>query len=280
MRAVFTNDDAGASSLPQATVDFTMVADWLHGLGVPGTFFWVPEPHDHDVAHRVWQPALLRAREQGHSFQLHGFAHSSCLEFGVPQESTRRANPAPFEEYAARTAYWEAQHSRESLRGKLERGLAHYERIFGGRPVIFRAPCFGVCPQMYEALYDVGITSSSSRGINPTATAYTFLGDRALRRWAPDFPCRPWLEPPGVMEHPTMEDYTLAGVPEDKVEDWEDLIRSELRHCLDELGPEGVLIFSSHYSSMATTWDTTRPLLERTLAWLSGQGVTEWVTFG
>jgi hypothetical protein len=279
MRAVFTNDDAGASTSPRSVADFTMVVDWLNGLGIRGTFFWVPEPHDHDAAHRVWTPALLRARDHGHDFQLHGLSHGNCLEFGLPQESTRRANPVPFDEYAAHREYWEEQHTRASLRGKLERGVAHYERLFGERPVIFRSPCFGVCSQMYEALWDVGLTHSSSRGLNPTATAYTFLGDPDLRRWAPDFPCRPWVEPVGVTEHPTMEDYLLAGVPAEKVDDWEDLIRSELRHCLDELGEGGVLIFGSHYSAMAKTWDTTRPLLERVLAWLGEQGVTEWVTF-
>lgn len=279
MRAIFTNDDAGAATSPAAVAAFQLVIDWLNAQGIPGTFFWVPEPHDHDVAHEVWTPALLAAREQGHDFQLHGLSHANCLEFGIPQESTWRANPRPITEYRAHQEYWEGQHRRESLRGKLERGLAHYERIFGGRPVIFRSPCFGVCAQMYEALHDVGLQHSSSRGINPTATAYTYSGEPELRRWVPDYPCTPWVEPPGVTEHAAMEDLFLAGIKPEQVADREDLVQSELRHCLDALGPDGTLIFSSHYSAMAQTWDMQRPLLERVLAWLSTQGVTEWTTF-
>lgn len=280
MRAIFTNDDAGASAGTWALEAFGLVIDWLNAQGIPGTFFWVPEPPDHERAHAAWTPALLAAREQGHDFQLHGLSHGNCLEFGIPQESTWRANPRPITEYRANEAYWQAEHSRASLRGKLERGLEHYATIFGGRPMIFRSPCFGVCAQMYEALYDVGLMHSSSRGINPTATAYTYNNDPELRRWVQDYPCTPWVEPPGVTEHAAMEDLFLAGLTPEQVEDREDLLKSELRRCLDGMGPDGTLIFSSHYSAMAKSWAVQRPVLERVLAWLSEQGVTEWVTFG
>jgi hypothetical protein len=132
---------------------------------------------------------------------------------------------------------------------------------------------------MYEALAAVGLRYSSSRGLNPTATAYTLLGDRSLRRWAPDFPCRPWLEPPGVTEIPCMEDLCIGGVLPDQCEDRLDLFLGELAHFLREAGEEGVLVLGSHYHSMMRTWDQTRPLLERSLDWLAQKGITEWVTF-
>lgn len=72
---------------------------------------------------------------------------------------------------------------------------------------------------MYEALAPVGIRHSSSRGINPTATAHMLLGDAELRRWATDFWCRPWAEPPGVTEHPCMGDLCIRGVRLDRAND-------------------------------------------------------------
>ncbi|MBM4082120.1 MAG: hypothetical protein FJ278_20610 [Planctomycetes bacterium] len=176
---------------------------------------------------------------------------------------------------------WQAEHAVESLRRKLAEGIAIHQQVFGERPVIFRAPCFGVCSPMYEALAAVGIRYSSSRGLNPTATAYTVLGDKSLRRWAPDFPCRPWVEPPGVTEFVCMEDLCIAGVPSAAggFDDRLDLVLSELGHFIAEAGDDGVLVFGSHYHSMLRTWPQTRPLLERTIEWLASKGVTEWVTF-
>ncbi|MBU0611106.1 MAG: hypothetical protein KKI08_24720, partial [Armatimonadetes bacterium] len=239
-----------------------------------------------------------------------------CLEFGLPQASTRRANPKPFEEYEANLAHWQREHQADRLQEKLERGIGHYERTFGARPCAFRAPCFGVSPGMYEALYAVGITVSSSRGINPTATAWAlgksegpkskegpntgsrFAGirphdippqgriaadDATIRPlpdlWQPDFPCRPWTEPPGVLEVPCMEDLLIGGVTAEQADERLALIISELEHCLAEAGDDGVLVIGSHYASMARTWEQTRPLLEAMFEWLARQGVTEWMTF-
>ncbi|MBC7286657.1 MAG: polysaccharide deacetylase family protein [Armatimonadetes bacterium] len=279
MRAIFTNDDVGASATEEAVNAFRTVVQWLNECSIRATFFWVPKPPDWRRCHELWNPVLLEAHRQGHDFQLHGLSHDSCLEFGVPQESTRRTNAAVFAEYEANRARWDKAHSPSRLARKLALARRIYETVFGQAPLVFRAPCFGVCPAMYDALATVGIPHSSSRGINPTATAYVLLGDPELRRWAPDFPCRPWVEPPGVTEHPCMEDLCIGGVNPDQVDDLFDLMTSELGHCLDELGGDGVLIFGSHYHSMARTWEYTRPLLERVLDWLASRGVSEWITF-
>ena len=280
MNAIFTNDDAGAAANPRMIEWFETVADWLTGQGIRGTFFWVPKPANHEEAHGLWRPALLAARDRGHDFQLHGHSHSNCLEFGIPQASTRRANPTPFDEYEANRGHWVEQHSAPNLQRKIEQGLAVYRDTFGGRPAIFRSPCLGVCPQMYEALHAAGVAYSSSRTINPTATAYTKLRDPALRTWAPDFPCTPWAEPPGVTEVPAVEDLCITGVPSDDYDDRLDLYLGELRRVMAQAGSDGTVVLCSHYHSMMRTWEQTRPLMERVIEWLGQQGVTEWLTFG
>jgi hypothetical protein len=279
MKAIFTNDDAGVAPDPRAVEAFQIVVDWLQAQGIRGTFFWVPKPAAYEEAHELWDPIVVEARDRGHDFQLHGLTHATCLEFGVPQESTRRANPAPFEEYHARPAFWKQAHSKPSLLARLRQAIDIYVRVFGDNPRVFRAPCFGVCPAMYHALAEAGILHSSSRGVNPTATAYTILGDLSLRRWAPDFPCKPWLEPPGVVEYPCMEDLCIGGVTREQFDDRLDLVLSELQHFIREAGEESVLVFGSHYHSMVRTWEQTRPLLENVLGWLADNGVEKWVTF-
>jgi hypothetical protein len=145
---------------------------------------------------------------------------------------------------------------------------------------------------MYEALHAVGLGYSSSRGINPTATAYALErgspepqgSSRPWRAalhdlWQPDFPCTPWLEPPGVPEIPCMEDLCFGGVTPEQYDERLALMISEFGHCLAEAGEDGVLVMGSHYSSMLRTWEQTRPLLEALLEWLARQGVTEWLTF-
>lgn len=279
MQAIFTNDDCGGSLDPQAVEHFRTVTHWLHSRELRGTFFWVPRPHDWPQAHELWRDALREAADLGHDFQLHGLAHDSCLEFGVPQPSTRRANSQPFDAYEANLAHWRAEHSPERLAAKLQDGLDAYESVFGGRPVVFRAPCFGIGDTAYEALHRVGLFYSSSRGVNPTMTAYTLTGDESLKRWAPDYPVSPWVEPPGVTEVPCMEDYAIGGVPEEGYPERLALVQSEYRHLLDDLRGRGVVIFASHYSSMLRTWPQTRRLYEEIIAWLGEQGVTQWPTF-
>lgn len=280
MIGIFTSDDVGASRTPQAVEAFEAVAGWLETRGLGGTFFWVPKaggkPADRD---ELWLPAIRAAEARGHDFQLHGLTHGTCLEFGLTQESTRRSNPAPFEEYERRREHWEREHSVERLTAKLTEACAIYQRAFGRRPVVFRSPCFGMCPAAYEALHAVGIEHSSSRGLNPTATAYTVTKDPALRRWAPDYPCHPWVEPPGVTEYCCFEDLTIRGVLAEEFDDRLDLFQSELTHFFAEATAESVLILGTHFSAMHSTWEQTRELFERLLDWLPAQGVDEWMTF-
>jgi len=279
MRAIFSNDDAGSGPSRQRVEWFDTVVDWLGDQGIRGTFFWTPRPQQHERAREFWLPPLHRAQGLGHDFQLHGHAHDNCLEFGIPQASTRRANSTPFDEYEANTAYWQKQHAAANLQRKIEDGIAIYGETFGGRPVIFRSPCLGVCPQMYEALHEAGIHYSSSRTINPTATAYTKLRDPALRTWAPDFPCTPWVEPPGVTEVSAVEDLCITGVQANDYHNRLDLYLAELGRVMAEIDDDGTIVLCSHYHSMMRTWRQTRPLMERVIEWLAEQGVTEWVTF-
>ena len=280
MIAIFTSDDVGGARTPESVEAFERVAAWLESRGLGGTFFWIPrpggEPGDQDP---VWPPVMRAAEARGHDFQLHGLTHGSCLEFGLTQESTRPSNPGPFEEYERHRDRWEREHSVPSLTGKLTEGIAIYQRVFGRRPVVFRSPCFGMCPNAYAALHAVGITHSSSRGLNPTATAYTLTKDPAYRRWAPDYPCHPWVEPPGVTEYGCFEDLTIGGVPEGELEDRVDLYLSELGHFLEESTPDSVLVLGTHFSAMVATWDRTRVLFDRVLDWLAAQGIEEWQTF-
>jgi len=76
-----------------------------------------------------------------------------------------------------------------------------------------------------------------------------------------------------------MEDLCIGGVAPEQGEDRLALTISELGHCLEEAGEEGVLVIGSHYSSMMRTWEQTRPLMEAMFEWLARQGVTEWMTF-
>ncbi len=280
MELIFTNDDAGAARGPEAVARFETVAAWLEGRGLRATWFWVPKAAGRTGdADPDWIPALRAARDRGHDIQLHGLTHGSCLEFGLPQEVTRIANPRPFEEYAANREFWERQHRPASLSARVGEGVGFYERAFGCRPLVFRSPCFGMCAGAYQALAENGIRWSSSRGINPLATAYTLLGDPSLRRWAPDVPCRPYPEEAGVRECPCIEDLTIFGVPPGQIEERLDLFRSELGHIMAEAGPDGVLILGTHYQSMMKTWPQTRPLFDRLLDWLFAKGVGRCVTF-
>ncbi|MEN6549291.1 MAG: DUF2334 domain-containing protein [Armatimonadia bacterium] len=277
MLAIFTNDDAGVSTDPQAVAGFRQVIDWLNEVGVRGTFFWVPRPAQYAEAHELWRDTLLWARDLGHDFQLHGLTHGSCLEFGLPQPSTRRANPRPFEEYEANRERYEEAHSAARLTERLRQGCEAYESLFGERPLVFRAPCFGVCANLYHALADVGISCSSSRGVNPTMTAYTLTGDESLHRWQPDYPCVPWIEPPGVVEIPCMEDYIIGTLPPEQYQERLALFKSEYSNFMEQAGEEGVIIFGSHYRAMTASWDSVRRLYEELLAWFAEQRV-EWLT--
>jgi len=256
--------------------------EWLNSIGIRATFFWIPKPHgrlgDRNAA---WMAAIREAREQGHDFQLHGLTHH-CLEFGVPQADTRFSpNIAKlFNDYWRNHAKWNAEHSVANLRSKLEEAVSIYKRAFGEKPLVFRAPCFGIGPTAYEALYQVGIYYSSSRSVNPIATAYTIIRDPLLRRWVPIFPCHPFVEPPGVIEIPTMEDLAIHGVSSRDYDDRLELYKSELDNYLKSGAKNaGIGIFASHYHSMMKTWNQTRLLYEEIIEWLAKQGVTEWITF-
>jgi|GEM_PF-3014453 len=280
MEFIFTNDDAGASDDPRHIEWFNQVVDWLDKMGIPGTFFWVPagggRPGDQK---KEWMEAISRARKRGHDFQLHGYRHDTCLEFGVPSESTRITNPMAFEEYERNKEKWIVEHSVEKLGEKIRDGIEIYRRAFGEKPLVFRSPCFGMCDAAYEALWQSGIFYSSSRSVNPVATAYVATKRKELRIWRPDFPSKPWREKSGVLEIPCMEDLAIFGVKEKEYKDYLDLYKTEFSNYMKELGDWKFGVFGSHYHSMLSTWETTSRLYEEFFDWLHSAGVSNWTTF-
>jgi len=185
MRFVFTNDDVGGSNTTQAIEWFERVVEWLNDVGIRATFFWIPKPYMKPGDQNIdWMTAIRRARQQGHDFQLHGLTHDYCLEFGVPQADTRFSPSIAetYRDYWDNHNKWIVEHSVTNLRSKLEEAMSIYERAFGQRPIVFRAPCLGIGQSAYEALWQVGIRYSSSRSINPIATAYVTTRDPMLRR--------------------------------------------------------------------------------------------------
>jgi hypothetical protein len=162
MKAIFSNDDAGSVHVPQAVSAFDQVVEWLDSRGIRATFFWVPKGKGRPTPEYTdWIRSIHRAERNGHDFQLHGLEHDGCLEFGIPQASTRRANPKVFEEYERDRKKWRHEHSRERLRGKLAEGIAIHRQVFAKDPIVFRAPCYGVCPELYEALEKIAASKET-----------------------------------------------------------------------------------------------------------------------
>ncbi|NOY82843.1 MAG: DUF2334 domain-containing protein [Kiritimatiellaeota bacterium] len=279
MKFVFTCDDVGLAPGKQAVQWFEMVVEWLNGMAIPGTFFWVPKPpNGPSDENEFWMDAIRRARGDGHDFQLHGLTHH-CLEFGPPQESIRRHAPKIFEAYDREPEKWEREHSVEALRKSFEEAATIYERAFGEPPLVFRAPCFGICENAYKAMFESGIRYSSSRSVNPAATGYVITGRQELEPWQPDYPGKPFRQGPGVLEMPCLEDLAIRGVESNAFDALLDLFKREVDNYVAGLGDWPCGVFGSHYHSMAKQMALTSRLYERLFDWMAGQGITEWTTF-
>jgi hypothetical protein len=277
MDLIFTNDDLGGGD-ERHVHWFQDVIDFLNGRGIRGTFFWIPKAEGMPSDQRTeLMAAIYRAREQGHDFQLHGLTHQTCLEFGVPPNALRRENPRPFAEYEANPEKWAAEHTRARLRAKLEEGVEIYERAFGERPVIFRSPCVGTCPALYEALADVGITHDSSWILNPHSWVYTATVDPTEREWQVDPSAEPFMLPEGVQEFPLMADYTHWGISQERFDDFLALAKRDY----DQLagGKPRVAVMLSHYHSMHKDWDRTVRFWNQLLDHLASKGLSRFVTF-
>ncbi|NOX53534.1 MAG: DUF2334 domain-containing protein, partial [Planctomycetes bacterium] len=276
---IFTCDDVGLGRHRESVERFEAVVRWLERKQIPGTFFWVPKAGNRRAEEdKLWRDAIDQARRTGHDFQLHGLTHH-CLEFGVPQKSIRRHAPKMFEQYEREREKWEKEHTVRALRAKFDEAVAIYEQAFGERPLVFRAPCFGICPNAYRAMFECGIRYSSSRSVNPAATGYVLTRKPKLKPWQPDYPGRPFEEPPGVLEIPTLEDLTIRGVPPGDRELILRLFKRDITHYLDALGdwPYGVL--TTHYHSIGRQFDEVTSLYDELLDWLAAQGITQWTTF-
>ena len=278
MRFIFTNDDIGGTDNPQHIRWFEEVCAWLEGMGIPGTFFWVPFAGGKPgYEKKDLMKAVERAKTRGHDFQLHGLRHDTCLEFGLPSKNSTILNTKVLNEYESNRKKWEKEHTVERLGEKINTGVKIYKQAFGRKPLVFRSPCFGMCGEAYKALAGAGIKYSSSRGINPLATAYTATKNPEHRMWDPDFRLPAEFE--GVLEMGCMEDLVIFGLPENEYADRIDLFKSEMKNYIRELGDRGTGIFGSHYWAMMSAWDRVRPLYEELFSWLRSIGVSGWTTF-
>lgn len=279
MKFVFGCDDVGGARGERPLGWFRKLVDWLDAMHIPGTFFWVPKPGGRPAdPDGPWMQAIRPAREHGHDFQLHGLTHH-CLEFGVPQESIRRHNPRLFEDYEREKEKWDGEHTVPALEKRFAEGIQIYERAFGERPLIFRAPCLGMCANAYAAMSQHGLAFSSSRSVNPDATGYVLTRKPELvPPWHGDYDGMPYEAAPGVTEIPLVEDLAIGGFASEDLNLMLDLFKTELRRYLDGL-PEGAFgVFSSHYQAIGKQFDLTTRLYERLFEWLAGQGVSEWTT--
>ncbi|MFW5866828.1 MAG: DUF2334 domain-containing protein [Armatimonadota bacterium] len=280
MKLIFTCDDVGSGHDPARLAQFEAVCEWLEGLGIPGTFFWVPRPGGGEPAdeNELWMPAVLAARGRGHDFQLHAHTHD-CLEFGLPQASIRRHAPQVFESYDADP---ESRHERwavPKLREKFEDAIAIYRRAFGADPLVFRAACLGIGANAYEAMYQAGLRYSSSRSINPAATGYVMTRREELLDHEPDYTGVPFEEPPGVLEIPTPEDLVIGGIEREDRDLVLDLFKRDLGRSLDALGDWPCAVLGAHYWAIGRRMDLLTGLYEELFSWLADRGADEWATF-
>jgi len=280
MKLIFTCDDVAGAAEPERVEQFEMVCEWLDGLGIPGTFFWVPRPGGGVPSYEsdLWMPSVLAAWRRGHDFQLHAHEHR-CLEFGLPQESIRRHAPEMFEEYDTSPEQWRRRWEVSKLREKFEDAIAIYQRAFGERPRVFRAACLGIGANAYTAMHAAGLRYSSSRSINPAATGYVMTRKPELRPWDPDYGGVPFEEPPGVVEIPTMEDLVIGGIDEADYGLVLDLFKRDLGQYLDALGDREYAVLGSHYFAIARDMPLVTRLYEELFAWLAARGADEWATF-
>jgi len=280
MKFVFTCDDVGSTQGGQPVEWFEMVVGWLDGMGIPGTFFWVPKSRgEPSYENELWMDAIRRAQRDGHDFQLHGLTHH-CFEFGVPQESIRRHAPQMFEQYDSKPEKWRQKHAVPVLKAKFDEAAAIYERAFNERPLVFRAPCLGICGNAYEAMSQSGIHYSSSRSVNPAATGYMITRKSELEPWQPDYDGKPFEERPGVLEIPLVEDLVIKGFESEEFDFVLDLFKREIRNYMRALGDWPYGVFASHYHSIGKQMDLTACLYERLFEWMAEEGVDEWTTFG
>ena len=281
MKFIFTSDDVATGDAQGAVDGFNMVTDWLDGMGIPCTFFWVPKPGGGRPSDEseMWMPVTDAARERGHDFQLHAHVHD-CFEFGAPHESIRRHAPHMFEAYDADPESYEQGWAVPALRAKFEEAVEIYERAFGVSPLVFRAACLGIGPNGYEAMHQAGLRYSSSRSVNPAATGYMITRKPELEAWNPDYSGLPFEESPGVLEMPCMEDLVIKGLDEADFDLALGLFERDLGNYLDALGDWPFGIFASHFSSIARDMPVITRLYERLFEWLSARGVDEWTTFG
>jgi hypothetical protein len=280
MKFVFTSDDVGSARGKQPITWFEGVTEWLDGRDIPGTFFWVPKPSGRlGTEQAEWLASIERARAGGHDFQLHGLVHH-CLEFGLPNESIRKHVPRIFKEYEANRAKYEAEHSLAEQRRKFTEGVDLYRRVFGEPPLVFRAPCFSIGPNAYQAMYEAGIRYSASRSINPAATGFMMTRNPELEPWQPDLDGRPFVVPPGVTEIPCIEDIVIGGIEPDDYDLALRMFKREVTNTITALGDAEFGVFLSHYNRVGLQLDLIPRLYDELFDWMANaHGITEWVTF-
>lgn len=276
MKLIYTNDDVGAGGKRNAEA-FKDTLKLLKKLKIKATFFWIPRPGGKlSWKRKEWEGGIKMALEEGHDFQLHGFEHK-CLEFGRPPEIFHPEMPSIFNRYALEPERWEREWKVERLFLKIKKAKLLYEEVFEKAPLIFRAPCFGTSPGMYEALYRAGINASSSTCINPKSWLYTVTYFPENREYQEEFPPYPRKVPPGVVEYPTVADYTHWGISEYRLKDLLELARRDFSLIKKKNPP--LIVLLGHYHTMHKNWSLTFKFYIEFFAWIKDRGWGEFTTF-
>lgn len=99
------------------------------------------------------------------------------------------------------------EHVVRTLRAKFDEAVAIHEQVFES------GFGFSVHHISTSAQTPIKRCSSAESAPRPAAMGYAVTRKPELEPWQPDYPGRPFREPPGILEIPTREDLTIRGVP-------------------------------------------------------------------
>jgi len=183
----------------------------MESRGVRGTWFVIPKPRGKPLSDE-WVAALIEARDAGHDLQLHGLTHEDCFEFGPPAWPATSISPDFQPEFDRRRDELMPRYRLQTLRARIEEGMAIFERDLGVKPSVFRAPCGAISKPMFAALRQVGIRYHTCVYIS--ATGYEHLPHRAGRleqEWTDEVPYCPFRWYSDIIEAPILNEYTWRG---------------------------------------------------------------------
>lgn len=207
---VWSIDDAGLGG--DAMVESLLRASrFFASRGVGATWFTVPKGQDQPLSAR-WREALATARGLGGDIQLHGLTHADCFEFGPPAWPATTILPTLRRDYDRQRASLVTRYTLDSLRARLEEGMAIFDRELGVVPTVFRAPCGAISQPMFAALRAVGLRYHSCMYIS--GAGYSHLahnGGAIAPKWVDSIPHQPFRWYHDVVEIPILNEYTWRG---------------------------------------------------------------------